>query len=350
MTSAILLLFSKILEKLMITSLTTYLDLHEIIYSNQFGFRSGYSTTHSLISITETIRKTLDNNKYGCDVSLDFRKAFDTVNHSILLQKLEHYGIRDEAYSWFNSYLTDRRQYVHLNGINSETKDINCGVPQGSVLGLLLVLLYINDLPNISPKLTFYLFDDDTNIYFESEDLTKLEKTMNKELEKLHNWHCISRLSLNITKTNFVIFHTFNKPKAHVTILINKEATNEVKQVKYLGILIDSQLTFKYHIDELNKKVSRAIAILYKLRPFVTSKIISNVYNAIIYPFLLHGIEVWDNINITLLDSIHILQKTFGRMATFKDGYPSIPGPLTLTPPLFHKLRLLNIFDIFKLQ
>ena len=139
---------------------------------------------------------------------------------------------------------------------------------------------------------------------------TKLEKTMNKELEKLHDCLCINRLSLNITKTNFVIGHSFNKPKAHVTILINKEVIDEVKHVKYLGILIDSQLTFKYrHIDKLNKKVYRAIDILYKLRPFVTSKILSNAYNVITYPSLLYGIEVWGNTNITLLDSIHLTEK-----------------------------------------
>ena len=156
------------------------MNYKKIIYPNQFGFRSGYSTTHSLISITETIRKTLDNNKYGCGVFIDLKKAFDTVNHDILLQKLEHYGIRESALSWFKSYLSDRKQYVNINGTNSETKNVTCGVPQGSVLGPLLFLLYINDLPNISQKLKFYLFADDTNIYLESEDLSNIEKIMKR--------------------------------------------------------------------------------------------------------------------------------------------------------------------------
>ena len=141
-----------------------------------------------MISITETIRKTIDENKFGCGIFIDLKKAFDTVNHNILLQKLEHYGIRGVSLNWFKSYLTERKQYIHLNGTNSETKNILCGVPQGSVLGPMLFLLYINDLPNISRKLKKILFADDTNIYYESSDLKKLEATVNKELEKLHEW------------------------------------------------------------------------------------------------------------------------------------------------------------------
>ena len=160
----------------MAVRLHEFLELHSIIYPNQYGFRPGCSTTHSLISITETINKTIEDNMYGCGIFIDLKKAFDTVNHAILLQKLKHYGIRNKALAWFKSYLTNRKQYVSLNGCDSDIKDINCGVPQGSVLGPILFLLYINDLPNISKKLKFFLFADDTNIYYEDANLKNLKK------------------------------------------------------------------------------------------------------------------------------------------------------------------------------
>ena len=152
---------------------------------------------------------------------------------------LTHYGIRDDVLLWFKSYLTDRMQYVSVNGSDSETKIVTCEVPQGSVLGLILFFLYINDLPNISKYLKFFLFADDTNIYLEDSNLNALKKVMNKELKNFYEWLCIIHLSLNITKMNFDIFHAINKPKFPITILINKQAIEEVKFVKYLGVHID---------------------------------------------------------------------------------------------------------------
>ena len=193
--------------------------------------------------------------------------------------------------------------------VDSNLKNISCGVPQGSVLGPLLFLLYINDLPNISSKLKFFLFADDTNIYFESKDLRNIEKIINIELKKFYEWLCINRLSLNISKTKFVVFHAPNKPKFPITILINNKAIDEDKYIKYLGVTLDSQLSFMFHIDELTKKISRGIGLLYKLRPFVTTNILTNVYYAIIYPFLLYGIVIWGAASKNLLNPILILQK-----------------------------------------
>ena len=203
-------------------------------------------------------------------ICIDLRKAFDTVNHDILLMKLRHYGIRNNMLSLFKSYPTDRKQFVSFNGQNSETLETNCGVPQGSVLGPLLFLLYINDLPNISKALNFYLFADDTNIYYESKSLIDMEKTINKELSKLYLWLNVNRLSLNSDKTHFIIFHPYNKTlQKQITSKINKNAIKERWFIKYLGVLIDSKLSWK-HVSKISKTISRSLGIMYKLQPFFT--------------------------------------------------------------------------------
>ncbi len=227
---SLLSVFDKIIEKIMHKKVYDFLDEHDILFINQFGFRKKSSTILALLDITERIRESLDNGKYGCGVFIDLKKAFDTVNHEILLLKLEHYGIRDNILNWFQSYLHGRKQYVFYNGVSSDILDISCGVPQGSVLGPLLFLLYINDLPNISSKLQFFLFADDTNLYYESDDLVELEKTMNSELKKLSLWLNVNRLALNVGKTNFIIFRGFRKPSNYsVTLIINRKAIEQKK-------------------------------------------------------------------------------------------------------------------------
>ena len=240
--------------------------------------------------------------------------------------KMEHYGVRGSTLQWFKSYLHERKQYVYINGECSELKQISCGVPQGSVLGPLLFLIYINDLPNISKKLDLYLFADDTNLYYEDQSLVNLERKVNKELKK-PLWLNVNRLALNIEKTNFVIFHPFNTPlKYNVTIKIHKKAITEKQSIKYLGILIDSTLSWKDHITNLSKK--RSIGIMYKLRPFVNLKIMKNVYHALFYSHLVYGIEVWGSACDSHIGNINVLQKRVVRLMTYEDQFPLIPGPL----------------------
>ena len=192
---SLLSIFDKIIEKLMHKRLYHFLETHNILYEKQFGFRKKNSTAHSLIEITEKIKESIDKGLYGCGIFIDLKKAFDTVNHNILLTKLEHYGVRGSVLKWFESYLTNRKQFVFYNGVSSDIASISCGVPQGSVLGPLLFLIYVNDLPNVSDKLMFFLFADDTNIYYESDNLLELEKTVNKELKLLSLWLNLNRLA-----------------------------------------------------------------------------------------------------------------------------------------------------------
>ena len=347
---SLLSIFDKIIEKLMHKRLYSFLELHNILYNNQFGFRKNNSTAFALIQITEKIKESIDNNKFGCGIFIDLRKAFDTVNHEILIKKLEHYGIRGSALEWFKSYLFNRKQYVLYGGQSSNLKPITCGVPQGSVLGPLLFLLYINDLPNISNIFQFYLFADDTNIYYEAENLDKLESVINKELKKLHTWLIVNRLSLNIDKTNFVLFHPFNKPlNKRITLKIYKKAISEKDYVKYLGIVIDSTLCWRNHINIVTTKISKTIGLLYKLRYFVDTKIIKTLYYSLVYPHLIYGIEVWGSANDTHLNKLLILQKKIVRLICYSDKRNA---DFSFPPcdPLFFKLELHKIYDIFKIS
>ena len=249
--------------------LYTFLEINEILHPLQFGFRSKHSTLHTLISMTETIRKTIDNGNFGCGIFIDLKKAFDTVNHSILLKKLDHYGVRGVPLQWFDSYLSDRKQYVSVNGSTSDELTITHGVPQGSVLGPLLFLLFINDLPSVSKVLTFYLFADDTNIYFESDDLVHMQKVVNRELRKVRKWLEANRLALNIDKTNFIIFHSpQHKLTDHIVLKIGNKKIKRESYVRFLGVLLDSNLSWNFHLSELSKKLARTAGLFYKIRHY----------------------------------------------------------------------------------
>ena len=191
--------------------LLSYLNKKDIIYKYQFGFWKNHSTTLALIEIIDNILNAMDKGLYTCGIFIDFSKAFDTINHTILLSKLEHYGIRGVALHWFRTYLTDRSQCVDFNGTLSNTIKTNCGLPQGSNLGPLLFFIYVNDISNCSNVLNLRLFADDTNAFLEDSNILTLTTMVNVELEKLTNWIKANKLSLNIKKSKFIIFSSVRK-------------------------------------------------------------------------------------------------------------------------------------------
>ena len=223
-------------------------------------------------------------------------------------------------------------------------------MPQGSCLGPLLFLIYINVLPNISEVLHFYLFVDDTNIYYEAETIKKLATVINRELRKLDTWLIVNRLSLNIAKTKFLVFHPYNKPmKQMITLKIHKKAISESEYIKYLGIMVDSTLSWNIHIDKISKTTSRATGLLYKIRPFVNNKTLKMLYYSLVYPHLNYVTEVWGSADPIHLTRIFILQKGIVRMLTHNEVKQNDYSFLS-SNPLFLKLEILKIQDLFKVK
>ena len=298
----------KILEKLMYKRLYTFLNNNNIIYNLQFGFRKQYSTSQALINITENIRKALDVN-IGCGIFVDLQKAFDTVDHQILLAKLNHYGIQGVSKDWFKSYLSNRNHYVSINGIDSGLTSINCGVPQGSVPGPLLFSLYINDLNQAMKFCKVHHFADDTNLLCLSNSIKKLNKLVNTDLKHLVNWLNANKISLNVKKTEMVIFKSNQKKfEGDLKIKLCGKRLYPTEGVKYLGVKIDRTLSWQYYVNDLSIKLNRANALLFKMRKYVGLKILKSIYFAIFDSYLSSCCLVWAQ-NRSTIQRILILQK-----------------------------------------
>ena len=237
---SVLPVFSKIIERLMYNRLLKYINDNNLLYKYQFGFQKGRSTHMALIILIDKISEALENGDCVIGIFLDFSKAFDTVDQIILLQKMYLYGIQDTTLSWFENYLSNRKQYVTYNGIKSQTEKINCGVPQGSILGPLLFLIYINDLSTVSEACMSILFADDTDMFFTGKNLKTMATVINEELIRVQEWlHC-NKLSLNVLKTHYIIFTSRNKCVNDVDIHINDAPTERVYATKFLGVQIDA--------------------------------------------------------------------------------------------------------------
>ena len=328
---------NKILEKIMHQRIYAFLEKYEILYELQFGFRAGYSTTHALIHMTEAIRSALDSGSVTCGIFVDFQKAFDTVNHDILLKKLEHYGFRGTINNWFRSYLTGRSQKVVINGFESESKILPHGVPQGSVLGPILFLIYINDLHRSIKYSTTYHFADDTNLLHISKDYKSLQRKVNYDLFSLHKWLTANKISLNDGKTELIYFRKKGIAPT-LNIKLHGKTLTPSKYVKYLGIYLDEFLSGNTQCTELTKKLNRANGMLAKARHFVPEPELKNIYHAIFSSHTLYGSQIWTSKLVSVTEKISRLQKSAMRIMTFSEFRAH-------TEPLFKKLEILKFSD-----
>ena len=307
----------KIYEKIMHKRMISYLEAKNILYKKQFGFRQKSSTVHSLICLTEKVRDALDKGDLASGIFIDLQKAFDTVDHEILLDKLKNYGFRGLSNDWLRSYLTGRRQFVQVASESSSKAEVKHGVPQGSVLGPLLFLIYINDLPKSLRYGLPFIFADDTALIYVERNPKALQKRINIDMKLLLRWLKANKISLNVDKTEIIIFkHKLKKITFDFKIKLDGKRLVFKDCVNYLGVLIDSQLNWSHHQEKVAKSLRQTNGVLSRIRYYLPNVILKKVYFALFHSTLTYAIQVWGQ-SLAYNSRIARLQKSAIRLISF---------------------------------
>ena len=316
------------------------------LFSNsQYGFRSGHSTEYAAIDLVDNIITQMDNNEIPISIFLDLSKAFDTIDHAILLHKLQHYGIDGIHLQLFKSYLSNIKQYVEIDDIKSNTLPITTGVPKGSILGPLLFIIYINDFPQSSQMFNFTSYADETTLlstlgnFDNGENLNDVNTLINRELSKVNEWLEINKLSLNVAKCKYMIFHMHNKQINVPAPTINSMPIKKVDEFNFIGLTLDTHLNWKKHSEKISNKCSRITGILNTLKYVLPVRIKLILYNTLLLPHINYCLMTWGFQH----HRISLIQKKAIRIITVSKYNAH-------TSPLFKQLSLLTVKDMHSLQ
>ena len=335
-------LLSKIFERCAKDQLMEFCARSSVLFRGQFGFQKNKSTCDALIALTEKLYDNLNEKRSTLSVAIDLSKAFDSVNHDILTDKLMMYGIRGVPLNWFKTYLSNRKQYVRIGSSSSKISTLNISVPQGSILGPVLFLLYINDLPNATTMDAVLYVDDSTFVSSHSFKDLLLSQT-NDQLVNVHEWCSSNKLHINSNKTEILKCSNRRDDFSSNSVLFMGKNVPFSRHVTLLGVLIDENLNFGPHINAVSSKLARSTGILFKIRNALPLQARLNYYYGLVYPYLTYNILIWGSTNFNHLSPLVIQQKRIIRIIA-NSNY------IAHTSPLFYKLGLLKLVDIHKFQ